>query len=90
MIKYLAATFFCMISSIAFNRQKPTEEKISKPFDLRKIENKSFSYGEKLEYRLHYGPINAGYASLQIGKNPVMIDGSRTKNQKESQRSSTR
>lgn len=89
MKKYFAATFFCMVSSVAFNQQKPLEEKKTKLFELRKIENKSFSYGEKLQYRLHYGPINAGYASLEIAKNPVIINGRRTMNIKVSARSSS-
>ena len=78
-----------MISSVAFNQQKALEDKNVKPFELRKVENKSFTYGEKLEYRLHYGPINAGYATLEIGKNPVIIDGRKTMNIKVSARSSS-
>ena len=80
MRKYFAATCFCMISLVAFNQKKPLAEKMSTTSQIRKVENKSFTYGEKLEYRLHYGPINAGYATLEIGKNPVLIDGRKTMN----------
>ncbi|MEI6595242.1 MAG: DUF3108 domain-containing protein [Bacteroidota bacterium] len=88
MKKYFLASAFCIISTYAFNQQKPLEDKNIKPFEFRKVENKSFTYGEKLEYRLHYGPINAGYATLEIGKNAVIIDGRRTMNIKVSARSS--
>jgi hypothetical protein len=87
MKKYFLAAAFCIISSHAFNKQKPLLD-TPKPFVFRKVENKSFTYGEKLEYRLHYGPINAGYASLEIGKNPIIIDGRKTMNIKVSARSS--
>ena len=33
---------------------------------LRNVSNKAFKAGEQLEYRLHYGIINAGTAKLEI------------------------
>lgn len=33
---------------------------------LRKVPNHSFTVGEKLEYRLHYGFVNAGEASIEV------------------------
>lgn len=33
---------------------------------LRKLENQSFSTGEYLKYRIHYGVINAGIAELKV------------------------
>ena len=33
---------------------------------LRKIENQAFTYGEVLEYRVHYGIIDAGEAKLEV------------------------
>ena len=88
MKKYFLASAFCIVSCYAFNQEKPLEGKNPKPAEYRKVENKSFTYGEKLEYRLHYGPINAGYATLEIGKNAVIIDGRKTMNIKASARSS--
>ena len=35
----------------------------------------SFSNGEKLEFRIHYGLINAGEAIMQIDNEPAMING---------------
>lgn len=37
----------------------------------RKIDNHSFTRGEKLEYRVHYGLLNAATASLEIGEELV-------------------
>jgi hypothetical protein len=88
MKKYFLALALCIVSTYAFNKQQPVEDKNVRPQELRKVENKSFTYGEKLEYRLHYGPINAGYATLEIGKDAVIIDGRRTMNIKVSARSS--
>lgn len=53
-----------------------------------KVENNAFTYGEKLEYRMHYGPFNAGYATLEIMPDAVIINGRRTMNVKCSARSS--
>jgi hypothetical protein len=39
-----------------------------------KVENNAFTYGEKLEYRMHYGPFNAGYATLEIMPDAVIIN----------------
>ncbi len=35
-------------------------------FKLRTIENKAFTYGEVLEYRVHYGLLDAGEARLEV------------------------
>lgn len=53
-----------------------------------KVNNFAFTYGEKLEYRMHYGPFNAGYATLQIMPQPVLVNGRKTFNIKCSARSS--
>jgi hypothetical protein len=40
---------------------------------LRKIENKAFTRGEKLKYRVHYGVIDAGNATLEVTQDTVKI-----------------
>ncbi|MDQ3394073.1 MAG: DUF3108 domain-containing protein [Bacteroidota bacterium] len=40
----------------------------------KKIENKSFTTGELLEYRIHYGMINAAVASLSVSENVFFIN----------------
>jgi hypothetical protein len=44
-------------------------------FEMRKITNNAFTYGEKLTYRVHYGFINAGNIDMQVKDNPVNING---------------
>ena len=38
---------------------------------FREIDNRSFDFGEKLEYRVHYGMINAAEASMEISNQVV-------------------
>lgn len=42
---------------------------------FRKIEKKAFQPGEVLEYRLHYGVVNAGTAKLEINKMDKKVSG---------------
>lgn len=59
MKRYLLASVLVMIMS--FNELST----------YRELENDSFDFGEKLEYRVHYGMLNAAEATMEIGKNPV-------------------
>lgn len=46
-----------------------------KQFEENKvIVNKSFSFGEKVEYRVHYGFINAAEAKVEIAKNLSVVN----------------
>ena len=38
----------------------------------------AFTFGEELEYRVHYGPFNAAKVSMKIDKEPKIIDGIKT------------
>ena len=40
---------------------------------LREIKNQAFKRGEKLKYRVHYGVIDAGVASLEVANDTMMI-----------------
>lgn len=42
---------------------------------FRKIKNESFKEGEKLTYKLHYGVIDAGVATLEVKKTDKTING---------------
>jgi hypothetical protein len=42
---------------------------------MRNLDNDSFSTGEKLNYKVHYGLINAGEAELDVDKDIQMING---------------
>ncbi|MEQ9062695.1 MAG: DUF3108 domain-containing protein [Vicingaceae bacterium] len=41
----------------------------------RKIDNRAFVEGEKSEYLVHYGPIDAGIATLEIKKTDIKVRG---------------
>lgn len=45
----------------------------SPPPELRKESNQAFQRGEKLTYRIHYGLINAGEATLEVKQDSTMI-----------------
>lgn len=42
---------------------------------IRKVENSAYKSGEMLEYRLHYGVVNAGKAKLEVNKLDKKIAG---------------
>lgn len=41
-------------------------------------DNTAYTYGEQLEYRVHYGPFNAAAISMKVDPEPVVIDGVNT------------
>ena len=43
-------------------------------FSYRQQGNQAFKHGEKLNYRVHYGIINAASVSIQVGDTSVMIN----------------
>lgn len=59
-----------LLNSFSIKESKSPNNEFSK---LRKIDNRAFQAGEKLEYRLHYGLINAGTASLAVEKSTQKI-----------------
>jgi hypothetical protein len=62
--------FLAVIASLAFfsftKQEVPKVTATTAIPSLRSIDHNSFKSGEKLEYRLHYGIINAGTAKLEI------------------------
>ncbi|MFN4084126.1 MAG: DUF3108 domain-containing protein [Bacteroidia bacterium] len=84
----LLTVFFTFISAFVFGSEPRNPPKKADTNTLNKVNNFAFTYGEKLEYRMHYGPFNAGYATLEILPNPVIINGRKTYNIKCSARSS--
>lgn len=83
-IKYAVLMLLACISNNSFSIELPK----TKNDNLVKVSNGAFTYGEKLEYRMHYGPFNAGYATLEIQKDPVIVNGRKTYNIKASAKSS--
>ncbi len=48
--------------------------KTNKVYELKKLKNEAFTYGEKLNYRVHYGPFNAGHCEFQVGQTSVEVN----------------
>jgi hypothetical protein len=44
-------------------------------FQYRTVKNKAFTYGEKLNFRIHYGILNAAYVNIVIDEKPTLIEG---------------
>jgi len=71
----LFALFAFLISAQAFELPElPKEKKGNKINEIKKVKNTAFTYGEKLDYRVHYGPLNGGNAHFEIGKNSVEVN----------------
>lgn len=43
--------------------------------DFRKVDNRTFKKGEFLRYRIHYGMVTAGFASLEVSPERHVING---------------
>lgn len=65
MKKKLLFLIFSMVCLLAF---------ILKPEEYRYVYNESFSTGEVLNYRVHYGVINAAEATMEISNNHFFIN----------------
>ena len=61
-----------MLMSIGVSARGQNEED---NFEYRTIENKAFQVGEFLEYKLAYGFVNAGTATLEVKQAPKAIQG---------------
>ncbi|MCE7041568.1 DUF3108 domain-containing protein [Dyadobacter sp. CY312] len=66
-MKRIYITLLILISASAFIGFKQFEQN-------RVIPNKSFGLGEKVEYRVHYGFINAAEARVEIAKNITVVN----------------
>jgi len=59
MMRKIVLAFFFLIPAASTYSSKPIQE-------LRNLPNKAFDYGETLKYRIHYGFIDAGTATLKV------------------------
>lgn len=69
----LSVIFLLNIGSFAKGQDTHSEEPKSIP--LREVKHSAFGAGEKLQYKLAYGIINAGEATLTISKSEKKIQG---------------
>jgi hypothetical protein len=76
-MKTLKATAILVALTLfsAFQTIDPQETIAVGDFKLPKVENKAFKAGERLEYRLHYGFVDAGIAELKVEKLNKKING---------------
>ncbi|OYU94232.1 MAG: hypothetical protein CFE21_16725 [Bacteroidetes bacterium B1(2017)] len=64
-----------LFSANAIEQPALPKEKKVKINEIKKVKNTAFTYGEKLEYRVHYGPLTGGNASFEIDPNSVDVNG---------------
>jgi hypothetical protein len=63
------------LAFFSFTKQEIPQAVIEDTSTLRNMDNTAFIAGEKLEYRLHYGLVNAGSAKLEVKKLDKKIAG---------------
>jgi hypothetical protein len=66
-MKRLYITLLIILSASAFIGFKQYDQN-------RTVPNKSFGFGEKVEYRVHYGFINAAEAKVEVAKNLTIVN----------------
>ncbi|HEY1046684.1 MAG TPA: DUF3108 domain-containing protein [Bacteroidia bacterium] len=64
----ITVSAFTFIQTDKTAETQPADEN----FVYRKMSNGAFSFNEKLEYRVHYGVINAATVSMEVG--PALVD----------------
>jgi hypothetical protein len=64
-----------VLAFFSFTKQEIPQVENEDTSSLRSMDNSAFIAGEKLEYRLHYGLVNAGSAKLEIKKLDKKIAG---------------
>ena len=72
-LKYICLIVFLGISQAFSTSQSGTSA-------LRSQDNRAFTFGERLEYRVHYGWINAASIVFKVGSEPKYINGRSTFN----------
>ncbi len=74
--KKIIAAMAIILVAFGFTKQEvPQVSETENTSLLRKVEHNAFKAGEVLEYRLHYGVINAGVAKLEVKKFDKKIAG---------------
>ncbi len=60
--------------SIVVNAGEVPKAKPVHSHEIIKIHNNAFTYGEQLNYRIHYGPLKGGTANFEVSADPVKIN----------------
>ncbi len=66
---------FCVVARAQPEEKRKGDSLTDRPFEYRKVENKAFKDGEFLKYKLAYGIMNAGEATLEVKKVKKKIQG---------------
>ena len=66
---------FCIVSHAQPEEKQKGDSLTVRPFEYRKVENKAFKDGEFLKYKLAYGIMNAGEATMEVKKVKKKIQG---------------
>jgi len=66
-----------VVANVMPQASKPAKVKLDHlpTSDLRSVPNNTFRAGEKISYKLHYGLINAGVASISVNETTQRFDG---------------
>ena len=73
--KILLASAIALVAFGFTKQDLPQVQESENNTNLRSVDNKAFKAGEELNYRLHYGIINAGTAKLEVKKLDKKIAG---------------
>jgi hypothetical protein len=70
-MKKLVLSGVCVLIAVVGQNQNASKDEVI--YDVKKHENKAFTYGEKLTYRVHYGPLTGGNCDFVVGDAPRMV-----------------
>lgn len=70
----------CVFVGVAIAQNAPIQEpKRDQPkYEITKVTNTAFTYGEKLTYKVYYGLINGGTAEFEVGDKPAKVNNRNT------------
>lgn len=63
-----------IIALVLFVSTSSFSMKVEEVFEYRKQSNQAFTFGEKLNYRVHYGIINAASVSIEVADSSVIVN----------------
>ncbi|MCF8252936.1 MAG: DUF3108 domain-containing protein [Bacteroidia bacterium] len=71
---FLIAFAGVLLSANALDGPKVNKAREAVPYEIKKINNTAFTYGEKLRYRIHYGPLTGGHCEFEVEPKSVEVN----------------
>lgn len=71
MKKYTLIVLLSLVGFIGHNQTVPPEEII---YEVKSVPNNAFTYGEKLNYKVHYGVLTGGNCTFKIDDHPTPVN----------------